>query len=68
MRFAILFLIGIPVFSIFLSSCGIGFFESRYVYDNQNRLEREEYKSVSEHKELRFIYDNNGNIIEVRTN
>ncbi len=55
------------VSSVFIS-CGTDFFEDKYSYDNQDRLQKENYINALEKKNIEYIYDNNGNIIEIRMN
>ncbi len=59
--------------AIMLFSCGGSqdshkFYKDNYSYDSQDRLERERYESSTETVNIRYIYDNNGNILEVQIN
>ena len=43
-------------------------YESRFIYDEQDRLKYEHYKRTSNSKIIEYKYDNNGNILEVNIN
>ena len=60
----------VVLLALILSSCGGSedSYRDNYSYDNQDRLERERYESPAETVNIRYIYDNNGNILEIQIN